>query len=174
MPRKIEWSMTVALAGIAATAVVGLAAASVTFFVAREDRQSAAAVARQSLVYDKRSEAYVDVLVSLQGLSTNARLRKYELLPRGWPEFQAEHAPLRAQITAFGSSRAIPLYNRMYFAASRFVADALAADIAHASEAEKQAFWVANSNRRQFDQVLRQFEGVAQREVGELAVSGSS
>ena len=166
LPRKTDWNLSVALAGIVATAVVGLAAATVTFFVAREDRESASAIARQALVYDKRSQAYVDALVSLQALSTNARLRRYESIPKGWLEFQAQQAPLRAQITAFGNSEAIRLYNTMYFAGSSFVAEALAADILHASEADKQAFWASNESRRRLDVALREFEGVVQREVG--------
>jgi hypothetical protein len=54
----------------------------------------------------------------------------------------------------------------MYFAGSAFVAEALAADIRHASEAEKQRFWLANESIKKFDKALRTFEGVVQEEVG--------
>jgi hypothetical protein len=164
--RKTNWNLSIALVGIIATAVVGLAASAVTFFVAQEERDNTRALARQSLVYDKRSQAYVDALVSLQGLSTNARLRRYDRISRGWPEFQADQAPLRARVTAFGSVRALRLYNTMYFAASRFVSEALAANILLASEAEKQAFWTNNASRQTFDKTLREFEGVVRAEVG--------
>jgi hypothetical protein len=54
----------------------------------------------------------------------------------------------------------------MYFAGSRFVAEALAADIRHASEAEKQEFWANNDERQTFDAALREFESVTRAEVG--------
>jgi hypothetical protein len=159
-------NLSIALAGIIATGAVGLAAAGVTLVTSRDDRESARRLARQALVYDKRSQAYVDALLTLQALSLNARLRRYESIPAGWLEFQAQQAPLKARITAFGSLRARRLYNEMYFAGSAFVADALAADIRHASEAEKQRFWSANQAIKKFDTALRSFEGVVQAEVG--------
>ena len=159
-------NLSIALAGIIATATVGLAAAAVTLITSRDDRESSQRLARQGLVYDKRSQAYVDTLLPLQALSLNARLRRYESIPAGWLEFQAQQAPLRARITAFGSSRARRLYNEMYFAGSEFVANALAADIRHASEAEKQRFWRDNQARKTFDTALREFEAVVQAEVG--------
>jgi hypothetical protein len=159
-------NLSVALVGIIATAAVGLAAAGVTLVTSRDDRESSQRLARQELVYDKRSTAYVDALLPLQALSLNARLRRYDLIPQGWPEFQAQQAPLRARITAFGSAPARRLYNEMYFAGSRFVAEALAADIRHASEAEKQEFWANNGERKKFDAALREFEAVTQAEVG--------
>jgi hypothetical protein len=159
-------NLSVALVGIIATAAVGLAAAGVTLITSRDDRESAQRLARQQLVYDKRSQAYVDALLPLQALSLNARLRRYESIPLGWLEFQAQQAPIRARITAFGSPRARRLYNAMYFAGSRFVAEALAADIRHASEAEKQRFWLENPERMKFDAALREFEAVTQGEVG--------
>lgn len=157
---------SVALAGIIATGAVGLAAAGVTLITSRDDRESSQRLARQALVYDKRSQAYVDSLLALQALSLNARLRKYESIPAGWLEFQAQQAPLRARITAFGSSRARRLYNEMYFAGSDFVAQALAADIRHASEAAKQRFWANNRAIKKFDTALRTFEEVVRAEVG--------
>jgi hypothetical protein len=165
-PRNGDWNRSVALAGIIATGAVGLAAAGVTLITSRDDRESQQRLAKQALVYDKRSQAYVDSLLALQALSTNARLRMYEAIPAGWLEFQAQQAPLRARITAFGSPGARRLYNAMYFAGSRFVADALRSDIRHASEAEKQRFWITNKNRQGFDVALRDFEGVVQAEVG--------
>jgi hypothetical protein len=155
-------NLSVALAGIIATAAVGLAAAGVTLVTSRDDRESSQRLARQALVYDKRSQAYVDALLAQQALSLNARLRRYESIPAGWLEFQAQQAPLRARITAFGSPEARRLYNEMYFAGSDFVADALAADIRHASEAAKQRFWASNRAIKRFDTALRRFEGVAQ------------
>ena len=159
-------NLSVALVGIIATAAVGLAAAGVTLLTSRDDRESSQQLARQALVYDKRSQAYVDALLPLQALSLNARLGRYESIPRGWLEFQAQQAPIRARITAFGSSAARRLYNEMYFAGSRFVAEALAADILHASGPEKQRFWAENGERRKFDEALREFEAVTQTEVG--------
>ena len=157
---------TIALAGILATGAVGLAAAGVTLITSRDDRESARQLARQALIYDKRSQIYVDSLLALQALSTNARLRRYESIPAGWLEFQAQQAPLKARITAFGSRDARMLYNTMYFAGSTFVAEALAADIRHASETEKQQFWLANASIKKFDKALRTFEAVVQEEVG--------
>jgi len=157
---------TIALAGILATGAVGLAAAGVTLITSRDDRESARQLARQALIYDKRSQIYVDSLLALQALSTNARLRRYESIPAGWLEFQAQQAPLKARITAFGSRDARMLYNTMYFAGSTFVAEALAADIRHASETEKQQFWLANESIKKFDKALRTFEAVVQEEVG--------
>ena len=159
-------NLTIALAGIIATAAVGLAAAGVTLVTSRDDRESSQQLARQALVYDKRSQAYVDSLLALQALSLNARLRRYEAIPAGWLEFQAQQAPLRARITAFGSPQARRLYTDMYFAGSRFVAEALAADMRHASEPEKQQFWIANDEIKEFDKALGSFEEVVQDEVG--------
>lgn len=159
-------NLSVALVGNVATAAVGLAAAGVTLLTSRDDRESSQRLARQEPVYDKRSQAYVDTLLALQALSLNARLRRYEAIPQGWLEFQAQQAPLRARVTAFGSRPPRRLFNEMYFAGSRFVAQALAADIRHASEAEKQRFWAVNRERRKFDPALREFEAVTQAEVG--------
>jgi hypothetical protein len=145
---------------------VGIFASGAALFSASEDRESAERLARQALVYDRRSEAYIDTLRALQELSTNARLRKYQLIPLGWLEFQAQQAPLRARMTAFGSRQARRLYTTMYFAASRFVAAALARDIQHRSPTVQQRFWLMSIDRRQFDEALREFEGVVNREVG--------
>ena len=55
-------TLVVALAGIAATAVVGLAAAAGAWLSARDDRREQSALARQSLNYERRVAVYLDAI----------------------------------------------------------------------------------------------------------------
>jgi hypothetical protein len=58
----------IALAGIAATAVVGIAGAGASWLISREDRNNERALARGARVYDRRAAVYLDALSLLRSL----------------------------------------------------------------------------------------------------------
>jgi hypothetical protein len=92
--RETDSNVRIALAGIAATAAVGLAGAAVTFVVARENRESSTELARLALVYNKRTQAYVDGLEALHTLRAKALINNYLALPNAWGEVRAESGDL--------------------------------------------------------------------------------
>jgi hypothetical protein len=101
----------IALAGIIATAAVGLAATAATVIVSRENRTTQSNVAHADRVYNRKADAYLGALraglaiENAGGLFFKARLghltdkRLFEL----YSDLQAAETPLRA----FGSQRAV-------------------------------------------------------------------
>jgi hypothetical protein len=57
-----DQTLIIAVAGIAATALVGLAAAAGAWLSARDDRHEQSALARQSLNYERRVAVYLDAI----------------------------------------------------------------------------------------------------------------
>ena len=112
----------VAIAGIAATALVGVAGSITTWVVARDNRATQVTLARDQRIYDRRATAYVEVLVAMQALSDDLRLLRFEKIPT-WPVFQRKEANLRARMTALGSIEALRLYNTWFFSASSTLAE---------------------------------------------------
>jgi hypothetical protein len=69
----MESGKTIALAGIIATAVVGIAGAGSSWLISRDDRSTQRDLAHQELVYDRRADAYVDALALLLRFDTALR-----------------------------------------------------------------------------------------------------
>ena len=126
-------TLAVAIAGIAATALVGLAGTVLTWLSAREDRREQSAIARQSLNYERRVAVYLDAIDFLEtqeralweyGLIAENRYRTPpEALPRHFPlprfflgdSIPFEEVPPRRLITrlrALGSATAMTAFRR--------------------------------------------------------------
>jgi len=133
MADQDKTTLVVALAGIAATAVVGLAGTVLTWVSAGEDRREQSALARQSLNYERRVAVYLDAIDFVEtqeralweyGLIAENRFRKPpESLPRHFPlpqfflgdSIPFEEVPPRRLITrlrALGSSTAMTAFRR--------------------------------------------------------------
>jgi hypothetical protein len=56
----------VALAGIAATAILGIAGTTTSWLVARDDRSNQRSLAHDNRVYDRRAGVYLDVLTMVE------------------------------------------------------------------------------------------------------------
>jgi hypothetical protein len=106
------------VAGIVATAVVGVAGSGTSWLVARDDRNSQRALQHDSRVFDSRAKAYVDAIVELERLEASLASKKIvnalehnhlrvasRLFPRQ-TTLQATLAPISARIIAFGSNDA--------------------------------------------------------------------
>lgn len=61
----MESGKTIALAGIIATAIVGIVGAGSSWLISRDDRSNQRALAHETRVYDRRADAYIDALVIL-------------------------------------------------------------------------------------------------------------
>jgi len=109
--RDGAWNPIVALAGIGATAILGLAGLGVTVITSKEDRESAERLTRQTLVYDRRSDVYVAALEKLRPLRSVAS--NPERFRADLRSFLKEEGVLGARLTAFGSAHATRLYNNM-------------------------------------------------------------
>jgi hypothetical protein len=168
-------TQTVAIAAIAATALVGIVGSVTTWIVARDDRVSQASLARDERIFEKRSGAYLETLVSAQTLSDDLRLLRFENVPT-WPEFQRAQATLRARMTAFASSEALVLYNGMYFGASRVLAavEGLRQTPEYADPLARSRLWKESEDVEKFETARRQFEFLVAEEIGNARRSSAS
>jgi hypothetical protein len=66
----MESGKTIALAGIIATAAVGIAGAGSSWLISRDDRNNQRALAHEARVYDRRADTYVDALALLLRMDT--------------------------------------------------------------------------------------------------------
>lgn len=121
-----DQTLIIAVAGIAATAVVGLAAAAGAWLSARDDRHEQSALARQSLNYERRVAVYLDAIDFVEeqekafyeyGILAENRFRKApESMPKNipLPEFFPVNIPfqevppqrLTSRLRALGSNAA--------------------------------------------------------------------
>jgi hypothetical protein len=127
-------TLAIAVAGIAATALVGLGATGAAWQSARADRREQSAIARQALNYERRVAVYLDAIDFVQaqeralyeyGLQAqNAYRRVPADLPRHFPPpqfYAGEFIPfqevpprrLTTRLRALGSSTAIDAFQRV-------------------------------------------------------------
>jgi hypothetical protein len=127
-------TLAIAVAGIAATALVGLAGTAAAWQSASADRREQSAIARQALNYERRVAVYLDAIDFVQtqeralyeyGLQAqNAHRRAPRDLPRHFPPpqfFAGESIPfdevpprrLTTRLRALGSSTAIEAFQRV-------------------------------------------------------------
>jgi hypothetical protein len=65
----VDTGKVIALTGIIATAVVGVAGAASSWLIARQDRGSQRAIAHDERVYDRKADAYIDAARLLGSVS---------------------------------------------------------------------------------------------------------
>jgi hypothetical protein len=134
----VETGKAVAIAGIAATAVVGVAGAAASWLIARDNRSQESVLAHEQRVYDRRADAYLLALrlVERQRRELNQDYNTLEALH----EFIWDHArrdksrvltalakfdrqreamlndadaPVRARLIAFGTKPVVAQYDRL-------------------------------------------------------------
>jgi hypothetical protein len=129
-----QTTLAVAVAGIAATALVGLGATAAGWQSSREDRREQSAIARQALNYERRVAVYLDAIEFVQtqeralyeyGLQARNRYRTPPRdLPRHFPPpqfFAGESIPfdevppgrLTTRLRALGSTTAIDAFQQV-------------------------------------------------------------
>ena len=81
---------SIALAGIAATAIVGVAGAGSSWLISQGDRSNQRALAHDARVYDRRADAYVDALRLLQLMTV--RFREFNAAKVGFPGLRPDAA----------------------------------------------------------------------------------
>jgi hypothetical protein len=119
----METGKAVALAGITATAIVGVAGATSSWLIARDDRANQRALAHEARVYDRRAGAYLaalgviqrqrdqihhDLMSTIDALNRGAVFR-----PPKTYRMATDADPLVPRLTAFGSPHVVAAYQRM-------------------------------------------------------------
>jgi hypothetical protein len=110
-------TLWVAMAGILATAVVGLASTAAAWLSARDDRSSQRRIAEEARVYDRRVTAYLDAIDFLEGQQKSLDAYEMEVgincTPdthcagvHGGPYQVFPPESLTSRLRAFGSSEA--------------------------------------------------------------------
>jgi hypothetical protein len=175
----MEGKTALAIAGIAATAALGIAGVTTNWLTARDDRAHQRALAHDDRVYDRRADTYLAALTLIQEqrfqifkdwiryLDEAAKIRK----PATFPMSGDGDANLRARLTAFGSPRIVAAYGRLHSTAdSLYLAEIFAAEkfIRSADEPEQRRRSIVAKLGRSlttFDERKQQFERLVQREL---------
>jgi hypothetical protein len=120
---NVETGKAVALAGIAATAVVGIAGSTAGWLIARADRANQRAVAHDDRVYERRSDTYLAALAVIEQQRRQFDSEIDYLFHEGGafrPPRQPAKSPLAARddplfprLLAFGSRRIVHNYVRL-------------------------------------------------------------
>jgi hypothetical protein len=108
-----ERTTTLAVVGIAATALVGLVGSGLAFLSSREDRNTQLAVAQDNRVFDRRATVYLDAIdfVEVQ----KEQFISYRESEVGEHIAYTEDPPrsLNDRLIAFGSSRAFKAFHKV-------------------------------------------------------------
>ena len=157
---------TIAIVGIAATALVGIAGSAISWLVAGANRETQTTLARDARIYDKRASAYVDTLMEMQALSDDMRLLRFEKVPI-WPNFQHDQGNLRARMYAYATLAALRLYNQMFFGASDAMAsiERLRESGRSTDRTERARLWLHDPGVRRFETARRGFQILAAAEL---------
>jgi hypothetical protein len=125
----LEGGRSIAIAGILATAAVGIVGAVSGFLIARSDRSTERALAHDSRVYGRRADAYLDVIGALSEIDGSIAtsigpdlrhsgkvLRDTEVLREDQKVFfkgadHVESGALFAKVRTFGSAPVIQAFN---------------------------------------------------------------
>jgi hypothetical protein len=99
--------VTLAVVGIVATAVVGLAGSGVAFLSSREDRHTQLAVAHDNRVYDRRASVYLDAIDFVEGQKEAFESYANSAIGEHTPYSEDPPRPLTDRLIAFGSSGAV-------------------------------------------------------------------
>ena len=113
-------TLWVAVAGISATALVGLAGTTASWLSARDDRASQRELARADRIYEHRVAAYMEAIDTLEGhMKVLYNLDWSRLTPRGfaWEDVrvddEVDRTRIRSRVAAFGSNGAIAALHRV-------------------------------------------------------------
>jgi hypothetical protein len=113
-------TLLVALAGIAATAAVGLAGTAASWLSARDDRANERQLAREQRFYEHRVAAYTEAIDTLEGhMKALGNLPWSRLGPRGfkWDDVriddEVDRTRIRSHVAAFGSDKAVAALHRV-------------------------------------------------------------
>jgi hypothetical protein len=164
----------VAVAGIAATAVVGLAGTGVAWISARDDRAAQRSLARDERTYDQRVSAYLDAIDFVEGQKTSfdnlARRMPFERGPFVTVPYRADPpSRLTSRLRAFGSPQALAAFQK-----AETLIDLVPLVTGEDPTAVRHPGVIGINPRDKFPrravarfeaQVLR-FEGIVHREVG--------
>jgi hypothetical protein len=102
----VDGKVALAIAGIAATAVVGVAGAATAWLSASADRSTQRALAHDARVDDRRAAAYLDAIELLESKRDAFELAKLNL-GELVPYYRGMKKSLYARVLAFGSNNAI-------------------------------------------------------------------
>jgi hypothetical protein len=104
-------TVAVAIAGIAATAAVGIAGSATAWFSARADRSSQRVLARDDRVFSRRAAVYLDAIGLVE--SQQDAIFSYNISKIGERiPYQEPSKRLTARLVAFGSADAVSAFNR--------------------------------------------------------------
>jgi hypothetical protein len=157
----------VAIAGVVAGAVVGIAGLSVSWLVARDDQASQRSLAHEARVYDRRANAYVDALRYLQSTQSKLAEAADALFNEQKPHLNREMTPpaLRASLAAYASSTASHAFDLA--AEKGHDASDLVFVVESASGSEREADLSRfNYARDRFGSALTKFQKLVHREIG--------
>lgn len=105
--KKASKTLWVALAGIAATALVGLASTGAAWLSARDDRANQLRLADAMRVYDRKVMAYLDAVDFLESQRKSLTEYEAEITPRDPVPYQVvPPGSLTSRLRAFGSTEA--------------------------------------------------------------------
>jgi hypothetical protein len=157
----------IALAGIAATAVVGIFGSVSGWLVARDDRATQRALAHDARIFDRRAKAYVDALSAMQQVRRdlnhitgewsggNRTTKEYEKAVARADRAVDRLNAQRAKVLAFGSREA-----------SRVYANARLQSESGVAWAYERNFNAYEATHNLYDTSSRYFERVVQQELG--------
>lgn len=113
-------TLWIAVAGIAATAVVGLAGTGASWLSARDDRASQRELASEERIYEHRVSAYTEAIDTLEGhMKVLSNLDWTLATPKGfkWDDVrvddEVDRTRIRSHVAAFGSNAAIDALHRV-------------------------------------------------------------
>jgi hypothetical protein len=116
-------STSIALAGIAATALVGISALVASWLIAKADRDNQQALAHVARIFERRAQAYVDTIAVMETLTHQMndlenyvkpeyqKSKKYKGMLRHLEEAAAKFEVLKPSMVAFGSNEAKDLFD---------------------------------------------------------------
>jgi hypothetical protein len=122
----METGKAIALAGITATALVGITGATTSWLIARDDRASQQALAHEARVYDRRADTYLAALAKIEQQHNQIhkayiRFALAQMEGKVWRSSIWRMAMaggtdgnLYARLTAFGSPRIVAAYDRLH------------------------------------------------------------
>ena len=153
----------VAIAGIAATALVGIAGSGASFLIAKQDRSSERHLAREARVFDARTAVHVDALEATGRVREWISNPTYASAAEGFTRARALalllDRRLLARVSAFGSPDVARTYRELYVIGTKM--DRLPAPPKY--EDQKQHLFEL---RRAFSAQSGQFEGLVRNDLG--------
>jgi hypothetical protein len=124
--KAVSW---IAIAGITATAIVGVAGTATSWLIARDDRATQRALAHDARIFDERAAVYVDALVLIERQELEIYEREIERHQRRGNRSEPTEPLMLAdsttlpRIRAYGSLRALRAYEVLLAVVKNFYND---------------------------------------------------